>query len=113
MCGQANNNPILDTRTYLVHFDYGEVTELADYMIAEQMYAQFDPDGNMYVMMDDLTDHCKSSKAISVEDQKTTDSHGRSVMRRSTSGWNFFANGGMEVHPGRRFVTLNNSTQYK
>ena len=85
MCGRANKTPILDTRTYLVQFDYGEVTELAANMIAEQMYAQCDPDSNMYVMMDDLTDHCKLSKSLSIEDQNTTDIHGRSVMRCSTA----------------------------
>ena len=64
MCGQANNNPILNTRTYLVQFDDGKVTELAANVIDTQMYAQYDSDGNMYVTLDDLTDHRKSSKAL-------------------------------------------------
>ena len=54
------------------------------------MYAQYDPDGNMYVMLDDLTDHRKSSKALSIEDHKTTDSRGCNVMRRSTAVWQIF-----------------------
>ena len=85
--GQANNNPILDTRTYLVQFDDGKVTELTANVIDAQMYAQCDSDGNMYVILDDLTDHRKPSKAISIEDQKTTDRRGQNVMRRSTAGW--------------------------
>ena len=85
--GRANNNPILDTRTYLVHFDDGEVTELTSNVIYVQMYAQCDPGGNTYVILDDLTDHRKSSEALSIEDQNSTDSRGRNVMRRSTAGW--------------------------
>ena len=47
VCGQANSNPILDTRTYLLQFDDGEVNGLTANVIAVQMYAQCDPDGNM------------------------------------------------------------------
>ena len=88
--GRANNNPILGTRTYLLQFDDGKVTELTANVIAALMYAQCDPDGNMYVMLDYLTGHCKSSKDISMEDQKATDSRGCNVMRRSTAGWQIF-----------------------
>ena len=59
-------------------------------VIAAQMYAQCDPDGNMYVMLDDLTDHHKQSKALSIKDQRATDIRGRNVMRRSTAGWQMF-----------------------
>ena len=95
---------------YLVQFDDGKVNKLTANVIAAQMYAQCDPDSNMYVMLDDLNNHCKSSKALSIEDQKATDSRGRNVIRRSTAGWKFFANGSMEVHPGISFVTLKNPT---
>ena len=111
VCGRSNNNPILDTRTFLVHFDDEKVTKLMDNVIAAHMYAQCEPDGNKYVMLDDLTDYRKSSKALSIENQKATDSCGHNVMRFSTAGWNFFFNGRMEVHPGRSFVTLKNITQ--
>ena len=82
VCGPSNKNPILDTIMYLVQFDDGEVTELTVNVISAQMYAQCDPDGNMYVMLGDLTYHRKSIKALYIEDQKATDSHGRNVM-----GW--------------------------
>ena len=90
LCGRANNNPILNTRTYLVQFDDGEVTELTANVIAAQMYAQYESDGNMYVMLDDLTGHRKSSQDFYIKDQKTTERHGRNMMRRSTAGWQFF-----------------------
>ena len=47
VCVRANNNPILDNRTYLVQFDDGKVTELTANVIDAQMYEKCDPDGNM------------------------------------------------------------------
>ena len=48
--GLANANPILDTRSYIVHFDDGDQTELTANMIAESLYSQCDPDGHEYVL---------------------------------------------------------------
>ncbi len=50
--GTANENPILDTREYVVTFDDGDVTNLTANLIAESMYAQCDSDGNQYVLLD-------------------------------------------------------------
>ena len=71
----------------MVHFDDGKVTVLTANVIAAQMYAQCEPDGIVYVMMNDLTDHCKSIKALSINDQKSNNSRGRNMMRGSTSVW--------------------------
>ena len=49
---RTNGNPILDTREYCVGFDDGEVSELAENMIAESMYAACDDSGNEYLMME-------------------------------------------------------------
>ena len=56
--GHANDNPILDTREYIVKFDDSDVTELTANLIAELMYAQCDPDGNQYVLLDKIIDYC-------------------------------------------------------
>ena len=90
VCGQANNNPILGIRKYLVQFDDGKVTELTANVIDAQMYAQCDPYGNMYIMLDDFTDHRNLSKDLYIEDQKATDSCGRNVIRHSTARWQIF-----------------------
>jgi hypothetical protein len=55
--GTANPNPILDTRTYQVEFDDGELALFSANLIAEHMYQQCDFDGNQYRMMDELIDH--------------------------------------------------------
>ena len=49
--GLANANPILDTRSYVVHFDDGDQTELTANMIAESLYSQCDPDGQENVLL--------------------------------------------------------------
>jgi hypothetical protein len=55
--GRANDNPILDTRSYIVKFDDGDQTELTANMIAESLYSQCDPDGNQYVLLEEIVDH--------------------------------------------------------
>ncbi len=55
--GLANANPILDTREYMFTFDDGDKTVLSANLIAEAMYAQCDPDGNQYVLLDSIIDH--------------------------------------------------------
>jgi hypothetical protein len=62
--GRANSNPILDTREYTVTFDDGDVTNLTANLIAESMYAQCDPDGNQYVLLDSLQDHRRLDTAL-------------------------------------------------
>ncbi len=44
--GRANDNPILDTRSYIINFDDGDQTKLTANIIAESIYSQCDPDGN-------------------------------------------------------------------
>ncbi len=53
----ANDNPILDTRSYIVNFDDGDRTELTANMIAESLYSQCDPDGNQYVLLEEIVNH--------------------------------------------------------
>jgi hypothetical protein len=55
--GRVNDNPILDTRQYVVKFSDGDETELNANMIADAIYAQCDPDGNQYVLLEALVDH--------------------------------------------------------
>jgi hypothetical protein len=55
--GHANDNPILDTRSYIVNFDDGDQTELTANMIAESLYLQCDPDGNQYFLLEEIVGH--------------------------------------------------------
>ena len=85
--GRENPNPILDTRSYTVKFDDGDEVELTANMIAESIYAQCDPDGNHYNLLEALIDHRRNDSAVQLADQKTVTADGRSYQRRSTAGW--------------------------
>ncbi len=84
--GRASDNPILDTRTYNVEFEDGTITELTANKIAECMYAQCDPTGNQYVLLDCFVDFEKLPTAMSLADQMIV-VKGRASKRRNTFGW--------------------------
>ncbi len=85
--GLANANPILDTREYTFTFDDGDETVLNANLIAEAMYAQCDPDGNQYVLLDSNIDHQRLDAAIRPSDQKVVRPDGCTHLKRSTIGW--------------------------
>ena len=66
--GRANANPILDTHEYTVIFEDDDVTKLTANLIAESMYAQCDPDGNQYVLLESLHDHQRLDTALRLSD---------------------------------------------
>ncbi len=68
--GLANANPILDKHEYTFTFNDGDETILNANLIAEAMYAQYDPDGNQYVLLDSIIDHRQLDTAIRPSDQK-------------------------------------------
>jgi hypothetical protein len=84
--GRANDNPILDTREYTVEFDDGDVSELTANLIAESMYAQCDPDGNQYVLLDSLIDYRRLDTALKLSDQTVVRNDNRTYKKRNTIG---------------------------
>ncbi len=85
--GCANDNPILDTRSYIINSDDGNQTELTANMIAESLYLQCDPDGNQYVLLEEIVDHQCLPAAVKLSDQKIVCAHGKTYLKRSTIGW--------------------------
>ena len=55
---------------YQFEFTGGEVTELTANVIAKSMYAQFNSDGNEYLLLDALVDYLKDNNAIFLSDQQ-------------------------------------------
>jgi hypothetical protein len=86
-CGRANDNPILDTRSYIIDFDDGDQTELTANMISESLYLQCDPGGNQYVLLEEIIDHQHLLTAIKLSDQENVHANGRTYLKRSTVGW--------------------------
>jgi hypothetical protein len=68
--GLANANPILDTGEYTFTFYSGDETVMSANLIAKAMYAQCDPDGNQYILLDSIIDHKRLDSAIRPLDQK-------------------------------------------
>jgi hypothetical protein len=85
--GPANANPILNTLEYMFTFDNGDETVLNANLIAEAMYAQCDPGGNQYVLLDSIIDHRQLDAAIRPSDQKVVGPDGRTHLKHSTIGW--------------------------
>ena len=114
--GRAHSNPILDTRVYNVEFDDGNVTELTTNLIAESMYSQCDPDGNQYLLLDQLMDHRSDdqmterwlylTKSYTVRTERLIDA------RRRLDG-NSAANGWTALPHGRPCETLRSLTRSK
>jgi hypothetical protein len=55
--GKASANPILDTRTYNFEFPDSRREEYTANVIAENMYAQCDEEGNQFIMLQDIVGH--------------------------------------------------------
>ena len=70
--GTTNTNLIIDTRQYIVEFADGDEAELAANVIATNIYAQCDPNGNQYVLLDSIIDFCRLTTALCYADQNTT-----------------------------------------
>jgi hypothetical protein len=52
--GKASAHPIPDTRLYNVEFPDGRSEEYTANIIAENMYAQCDEEGNQFLMLQDI-----------------------------------------------------------
>ena len=86
LTGTKHENPILDTRTYQVEFPDGEVAEYSANIIAENMYAQCDPEGNQHLLMEAIVDHKSDGNAVKFADRFVT-VNGRQYHRKTTAGW--------------------------
>jgi hypothetical protein len=108
--GCANDNPILDTRSYIFNFDDGDQTEVTANMIAESLYSQCDPDGNQYVLLEEIVDHQRLPAAIKLSDQRIVRADGKTYL---PFFGNFAANGKMALYLGRTLLTLRSLTLLK
>jgi hypothetical protein len=84
--GTSNSNPILDTRLYTVEFADGAEAEYSANVIAENMWAQCDIDGNQYQLLDAIIDHKSDGHAVKRADGFVV-VNGRKHMKKTTKGW--------------------------
>ena len=86
LMGHSTPKPILDSRNYIVEFEEGTETELTANAITQSIYAQYDPDGNQYLMLDSVIDFCRRTTALCYSYQNFV-KNVRTYRRRYTSGW--------------------------
>jgi hypothetical protein len=68
LIGIANDNPILDSRVYIVEWSDGRTEELMANIIVENLFAQVDDEEHRYVLLDDNIDHRSTGDYISGDD---------------------------------------------
>jgi hypothetical protein len=91
--GLANDNPILDTQSYIVDFDNGDQTEVTANMIAESLFLKCDPGGNQYVLLKEIVDHWCLLSAVKLTDQKIVRANGKTYLKHTTVAWQLCCQG--------------------
>jgi len=84
--GTAHPNPIVDTRVYEVVFQDGHVEEYAANIIAENMYALVDTEGNQFTLLQEIIGHKKDDTALKATDMYVEGTNNPSI-KKSTKGW--------------------------
>ena len=84
--GTAHSNPILDTRAYEIEFADGTRDKVTANIIAENMYAQIDDQGNSYLLLDEIEDHRKDGTALTEQDAYVYRGHNKH-RKPTTKGW--------------------------
>ena len=85
--GTANDNPILDTRVYEVEFPDGHKAALAANIIAENLFAQVDSEGNRHALFDEIVAHRTNGKEVKMQDAFVNTKSGTKRRKESTIGW--------------------------
>jgi hypothetical protein len=85
--GTANSNPLLDSRAYEIELADGNIEILRANVIAENLFAQVDDDGQRFQLLDEISDHRKEDDAYLGDDAFVEDKKGRKHLRKSYRGW--------------------------
>jgi hypothetical protein len=86
LAGTANSNPMLDTRKYVVDFPDGRSDEYTSNIIAQNMYAPCDEEGNQFNLMDGIVGHKTDSHGVAPADINIMHGSNKQV-RKTTIGW--------------------------
>jgi hypothetical protein len=87
LIGRASTNPLFDTREYNIEFTDGTMEKYTANIIAENMYAQVDDEGNMFSILSEITDHKKDGTAIPISEATVTSANGTEKNKITTKGW--------------------------
>jgi hypothetical protein len=87
--GQRHNNPMLDTRQYVVKMSDGTERELQHNLIAENMFSQADSEGRQFMLLSDIADVRRLDSALTKENGFITSKNGNKHRKKTTKGWEF------------------------
>jgi hypothetical protein len=85
--GHAHANPFFDMREYEVEFTDGTIERYATNVIAENMCAQVNDEGNMFQLLDEIMYHKKDNTVIDIANGTVTTSSGNVKPKMTTQGW--------------------------
>ena len=86
--GRSHTNPLFDTREYDIKFTDGTSERYAVNIIAENMFAQVDEEGNQFQILSEITDHMADGSTIPIADGKVKNGkrHGKGIRSLLTDG---------------------------
>jgi hypothetical protein len=85
--GHAHANPLFDTREYEIEFVDGTRDKYQANVIAENMFAQVDSEGNhQFLLLQEITDHKKDHSAIPISDGTVQGANGQLKPKVTTRG---------------------------
>jgi hypothetical protein len=85
--GRAHANPLFDTREYEIKFMDGTREKYQANVIAENMFAQLDTEGNQFLLLQEITDHRSDNSAIPVSEGMTDGTNGQPKPKITMRGW--------------------------
>jgi len=90
--GRSHTNPLFDTREYVIEFTDGTEQNYMANIIAENMYAQVDSEGNQFQLLQEISDHRKDGSAVPMGDGFVRSKNGNEVPKITTRGWELLCN---------------------
>ncbi len=85
--GQANANPLLDSRMYAVEYADGHYKELTANVIAENYFAQVDNEGCRQMMLSEIINHRVLPNAIPRSQGTYENAYGVKRQKVTSQGW--------------------------
>ena len=85
--GTAHDNPLLDTRSYIVEYLDGHEEAMHANLIAEHMYSQVNENGERNLLLNEITSHrCDASKVVNVNDSFNKTNTNQLFRKHTTKG---------------------------
>jgi hypothetical protein len=85
--GRQHENPLLDSRIYEVEYPDGYKASLSANMIAQNMFAHVDEEGNRYVLFDAIIDSRTDGNEVRQQNAFIKSKNGGKRRRETTKGW--------------------------